>query len=93
MNDIDSILFLAGLALGGAAYGYRRAQVGKPSRLGRYGVMLLLALFAGLLLAGLIGSDTLGWLFGLGLMATLPSLLIAMVASALGAIVYRRTHR
>lgn len=93
MNNIGSILFFASLALGGAAYGYRCAQTGKASRLGRYVGFLLLGLFAGLLLAGLLGSETLGWLSGLGLMGALPASLIALAASALGRFVYRRTRR
>lgn len=83
MREIVPTLILVSLIVGGIYFGFIGRTRG-ASRCYLYVLVLLLAPVAGLLLAGAIGSDVLGWVSGLTLMVAVPLLLIVAIAFTFG---------
>jgi hypothetical protein len=84
MSEIAPILFLVSLIVGGIYCGFIKVDPGEAGRGYLLVLVLLLAPIAGLLLAGAIGSETLGWVSGLTLMVAVPLILFAALAYTLG---------
>lgn len=75
----------------GFAYGElrNRARVAKPMPVWVMVVWLLGICFVGLLLAGVTGSTTLGWLAGLSLMLLLPVVVLGWIGYLIGSLFNR----
>lgn len=79
--------FVAGIAF---ARGYRSPRDAGRSGAGWYGLGVLALLFAGLWAAGRAGNEPVAYGFGIAIAVTLPVMLLAGIAAAIGRTMRRR---